>query len=180
MISLRSLVLVETELVKLGLRPVNITMGEAEIGETLTAAQQLQLHTSLRRSGLQLLRDKKEILVHRVRRVIIDFVYNDELPLARNLSVYLSDTLDYDYTYMSNVFSQRTNCTIEKFCICQRIERVKRLLLFEGQTLDEIARTMRYCNASHLSSQFRKVTGQTPSSFKHEYRDKLPTPTHCG
>jgi AraC-like DNA-binding protein len=180
MVNLRSLVLLETELIRLGHRPIDITMGEAQIPEGITVGQLLQLRAALSRHGLTLLEDKKEILVHRVRLAIFDFVYNEEQPAGKNLSAHLSDTLDYDYTYISNVFSQTTKGTIEKLYICHRIERVKRLLLFEGLTLNEIARKMHYSSPSHLSSQFRKVTGCTASEFKQEYQDKIPLPVNCG
>jgi len=179
MVNLRSLVLVEGELVRLGVRPVDIRMGEAHVLEEITPVQQKLLRSALSRGGLHLLDDKKDILVHRIRLAIMDFLHGDEVP-NQNLSAWLSDKLEYDYTYMSNTFSSATNNTIEKFYICNRIERVKQLLLYEDLTLVEIARRMRYSSPAHLSSQFKKITGRTASGFKQEYHDKLPTPAHCG
>ena len=176
---LRSLVVVETELVKLGLQPTDIAMGEADVQEKLTLTQQIRLRIALRQSGLELLENKADILVHRVRYTILDVIYSDEKPVQK-LSDYLNATLGYDYTYMSNLFSDTMKITIEKFYICHRIERVKCLLLYEGLTLTEIAEKMRYCNLSHLSSQFKKITGTTPSRFKQENRDKRPLPAHWG
>lgn len=180
MVNLQSLSLVEKELLKLGLRPVGVEMGEAEVLQNVTAEQQLKLRIALRQSGLVLLDNKQEILVHRIRRAIRDVVYNYEEPIVGNLSGFLSARLEYDYTYMSNLFSDTTGITIEKFYICHRVERAKQLLLYEALTLIEIAKIMHYSSAAHLSSQFKKVTGQTPSEFKRENRDKHPSPGNCG
>jgi len=180
MASLRSLVIVEAELVKLGLQPVDIGMGDADVLEDLTTDQHLQLRIALRQSGLELLENKLEILIQRIKYIILDIVYNFEEPPAQNLSDYLSTRLQYDYNYMSNVFSDLMNTTIERFYICHKIERVKQLLLYEGLTLTEIAKKMRYSSPAHLSSQFKKITGWTPSQFKLENRDKRPVPGNCG
>jgi AraC-like DNA-binding protein len=179
MINLRSLVLVEAELAKVGLRTVDIGMGEADIQENPTVAQEVQLRIALRQSGLELLQDKSEILIHRIKHTIRDMVCSGEVQVE-NLSVYLSNRIGYDYTYMSNIFSAVMHTTIEKFYICHKIERVKHLLLYEGVTLIEIARKMGYCSSSHLSSQFKKITGRTPSQFKLEYRDRHPERITCG
>jgi AraC-like DNA-binding protein len=178
MANLRSLVLVEAELVKIGVNAVDIGMGEADVREDLTIAQQVQLRTALRQRGLVLLENKSEILIHRIRHTIRDMVYSEEVQ-EDNLSVYLSNRIGYDYTYMSNLFSEVMGTTIEKFYICHKIERVKHLLLYEGVTLIEIARKMGYCSSSHLSSQFKKITGRTPSQFKLEYRDRHPERITC-
>lgn len=177
--NLRSLVVVESELVRLGLQPVDVAMGEANVQEDLTVPQHIRLRIALRQSGLELLEKKIDILVHRIKHLIVDVVYSEQPP-EQNLSDYLSATLGYDYTYMSNMFSDAMKITIEKFYICNRVERVKQLMLYEGLTLTEIARKMRYCNPAHLSSQFKKITGHTPSQFKRENRDKRPLPVHCG
>ena len=179
MINLRSLVLVETELAKLGLQPLDIVIGSAETLQDLTAQQQLQLRIALRQSGLELLENKIDILVHRVKYIIMDVVYSDK-PLQQNLSGILSETLGYDYTYLSNQFSIIAGTTIEKYYICHKIERVKRLLLYEGLSLTQIAEKMRYSSPSHLSSQFKKITGTTSSHFKDQNRDKRPLLADCG
>jgi AraC-like DNA-binding protein len=179
MVDLQSLVLVRAELVKLGLQPVGIAIGEADVLEELTLKQQVTLRVALRQSGLELLENKTEILVHRIERTIMDAVYNGQAPLL-NLSDYLSHRLGYDYTYMSNLFSDTKKTTIEKFYICHKIERVKQLLLYERLTLSAIAEKMHYSSLAHLSSQFKKVTGSTPSQFKQENRNKHPPPGHCG
>jgi AraC-like DNA-binding protein len=180
MVNLQSLVLVENELLKLGLRPVGIEMGQAEILQDVTTDQHLKLRIALRQSGLVLLENKQEILVHRIKRTIQEVVYNDNEPMAENLSAFLSARLEYDYTYMSNLFSDAMGITIEKFYICHKVERIKQLLLYEGLTLIEIAQKMHYCSTAHLSSQFKKVAGRTPSQFKQDNRDKHPIPGNCG
>jgi Helix-turn-helix domain len=179
MAGLRSLVLVEAELLKLGLRPIRVGMGEVDVLENLTIAQHIQLQVALRRSGLELLESKIEVLVFRIKRVVMDLVYNEE-PATQNLSVYLTTRLGYDYTYMSNLFSDVMHVTIEKFYICNKIERVKQLLLYEEFTLIEIARKVRFSSSAHLASQFKKVTGLTPSQFKRDNRDKHPERADCG
>jgi len=171
MVNLRSLLLVETELTKLGLQSVDIRMGEADVLEDPTAGQRLELRNALRRFGLELLERKNDILIHRIRRIIIDLVHSDEWP-EQNFSAYLTERLEYDYTYMSNLFSDVTKTTIEKFYIAHKIERVKQLLLYEGLTVTEIAHKLRYCSAAHLCVQFKKVTGRTPSQFKRDNRER--------
>ena len=178
MVNLQSFELIENELLKLGLRPVGIEMGEVEILQDVTTDQQLQLRIALRQSGLVLLENKREILIHRIRHTILDVIYKE--PMVENLSVFLSARLEYDYTYMSNLFSDATGITIEKFYICHKVERVKKMLLYEGLTLIEIAQKMRYCSTAHLSSQFKKITGRTTSQFKQENSSKHLLPGNCG
>lgn len=179
MVDLESLALVKAELIKLDLYPVDISIGETNILEDLTVQQLVKLRVALRHAGLELLENKTEILVHRIRQTIVEAVYNGQAPVL-NLSDYLSLKLNYDYTYMSNVFSDATGTTIEKFYICHKIERVKQLLLYEGITLSAIAEKMHYSSVAYLSSQFKKVTGITPSQFKQENRYEHPPPGHCG
>jgi len=180
MINLQSLLLVEQELLKLGVRPVEIGMGEASVDRDVTAAQEMQLRLALRQSGLELLENKQHILIHRIKRAIVEVVYSFDEPLVENLSAYLSDRLEYDYTYMSNVFSEATNITIEKFYICHKIERIKQLLLYERLTITEIAQKMHYCSPAHLSTQFKKMTGLTPSQYRRDNYDTRPVQVDCG
>ena len=154
-------------------------MGEADILGDLTIAQRLQLRYNLHQSGLELIENKLDILFYRIKQTITDIVYGEETPVE-NLSVYLSEKLGYDYTYMSNMFSDAMGITIEKFYICHKVERVKHLLLYEGLTLIEIARRMNYCSSAYLCSQFKKATGKTPSQFKQENRETRPAKAHCG
>jgi len=179
MVNLQSLQSVKFELIKLGLKPVDISMGQADVPEPITHKQQHQLGIALRRAGLELLETKADILVHRTRQAIVDIVYGDKLP-RQNLSNFLSVTLGYDYTYLSNLFSAATKITIEKYYICNKIERVKQLLLYEGLPLWQIARKMRYSSPSHLSNQFKKVTGSTPTHFRNQHHDSYLLPGFCG
>ncbi len=179
MVNLQSLQSVKTELVKLGLVAVDISMGEADVLDALTHKQQQQLTIALRQAGLELLESKADILVHRVRQTIIHIIYDDK-PLQQNLSDFLSVTLGYDYTYLSNLFSATTRIMIEKYYICNRIERVKQLLIYEDLPLKEIVQRMRYSSPSHLSNQFKKITGNSPSDYKALHRDKQLIPADCG
>jgi AraC-like DNA-binding protein len=115
---------------------------------------------------LELLEDKKLILIEQTKTLIIKLIYHSDEPLVKNLSVYLSDKLHYDYTYMANLFSNQLGVTIEKFYICHKVERVKELLIYQELTLTDIAFKLHYSSVAHLSAQFKKVTGLTPSLFK--------------
>lgn len=157
---------VKDELKKLGLNYVIVELGEADILENMTTEQHDQLKTGLLRSGLELMDDKKSVLIQRVKNVIIELVHYSEEPLKVNLSEYLSQKLDHDYTYLANLFSEVQGTTIEKFFIAHKIERVKELLVYDELNLTEIAYLMHYSSVSHLSMQFKKVTGLTPSHFK--------------
>ena len=168
MVNLRSQVIVKDELIRLGLHPLSVDRGVADIRESLVRVQHQELRLALADAGFELLEDKKDILIQQIKNIIIEVVYFTEEPLMYNLSGYLSTRLDHDYTYMSNLFSERLDTTIEKFYICHKIERVKDLLLYEGLTLTEIAHKMHYSSLAHLSSQFKKVTGLTTSQFRQQ------------
>lgn len=157
---------VKDELTKLGLHYVAVELGEAEIIENITAVQHGQVKLALLKSGLELMDDKKSVLIQKIKSVIIDLVHYSEEPLTNNLSVYLSQKLNHDYTYLANLFSEVQHITIEKFFISHKIERVKELLVYNELNLTEIACNMHYSSVAHLSTQFKKVTGLTPSHFK--------------
>ena len=157
---------VENELIRLGLHLRYVDLGIADIEETLSIAQQQQVRSALRKTGLELLDDKKSILVQKIINTIRDVVRLSDEPLVYNLSVHLSSMLGHDYTYMSNLFSEKLGTTIEKFYIVRKIERVKELLIEDELTLTAIAYKMHYSSVAHLSSQFKKVTSLTPSRFK--------------
>jgi AraC-like DNA-binding protein len=157
---------VKSALDKLGLQYGVVDLGEVEIQENLTDDQRNRLKYSLLKSGLELMDDKKAILVERIKNVIIEMVhYEDELPKT-NFSDYLSEKLDYNYTYLASLFSETKGITIEQFMILHKIEKVKELLLYDELTLSEIAWKLHYSSVAHLSHQFKKVTGLTPSYFK--------------
>lgn len=151
---------------KLGLHYRTVQLGEADIIEDLTPEQWDQLRSELLRSGLELLSDKRSVLIQKIKTCIVELVHYAEEPVTVNLSEYLSLKLDYDYTYLANLFSEVQGITIEKFFIAHKIERVKELLVYNELTLTEIARNMNYSSVAYLSTQFRKVTGLTPSYFK--------------
>jgi YesN/AraC family two-component response regulator len=166
MVCIRCKMVVKSELEKLGLRYVVVELGEVELLEEMTAEQHDAFKTAIFRSGLELLDDKKSVLIQKIKNVIVDLVHYSEEPLSVNLSEYLSKKLNHDYTYLANLFSEVTGLTIEKFFIIHKIERVKELLVYNELTLTEIAYKMHYSSVSHISFQFKKITGLTPSHFK--------------
>ena len=157
--------LVKDELKKLGLHYI-VNMGEADIMEDITPEQREQIRFALRQSGLELMDDRKAVLIERIKTVIIEMVhYTDELPKT-NFSDHLSQKLNHDYTYLANLFSEVEGTTIEKFIISHKIERVKELIIYDEFNLTEIAWMMHYSSVAHLSNQFKKITGLSPSHFK--------------
>ena len=166
MVSLRCKLMVKEELKKLGLHYVIVDLGKVEILEDIAEEKFLELRRNLAKSGLILLDDKKAILIERIKNVIVEMVHYSEEPLVVNFSVFLSEKLKHDYTYMANLFSEVQGTTIEKFIIAHKIERVKELLVYNELNLTEIAYQMHYSSVAHLSAQFKKVTGLTPSHFK--------------
>jgi AraC-like DNA-binding protein len=166
MVCFRCKVVVKTELEKLGIQHVVVELGEAEVLGIISAGQVEQLRAALLTSGLELMDDKKSVLIQKIKNIIIDLVHNSEEPLVIKLSEYLSQKLNYDYTYLANLFSEVQGSTIERFYITHKIERVKELLVYNELTLTEIAYKMHYSSVAHLSTQFKKLTGLTPSHFK--------------
>jgi AraC-like DNA-binding protein len=166
MVCIRCKIVVKEELTKLGLHYVYVELGEVEIQENISTEQLDQFRAALLKSGLLLMDDKKSVLIQRIKNVIIELVHYSEEPLSVNFSDYLSQKLDHDYTYLANLFSEVQGTTIEKFLIVHKIERVKELLVYDELTLTEIAYRMHYSSVAHLSAQFKKITGLTPSHFK--------------
>jgi AraC-like DNA-binding protein len=166
MVSLRCKMVVKSELEKLGLHYVVVDLGKVEIKETITAEQREQLKIALLKSGLELMDDKKAILIEKIKNVIIEMVHYSEEPLKINFSDYLCEKLNYDYTYLANLFSEVTGITIEHYIIAHKIERVKELLIYDELNLTEISYRLNYSSVAHLSNQFKKVTGLTPTFFK--------------
>ena len=158
--------IVKEELKHLGLNYVIVDLGMVEILEDITPLQREQLKTNLLRSGLELLEDKKSILIDKIKNVIIEMIhYADELP-KETYSEYISSKLGYDYTYLSNIFSEVKGTTIQQYIIVHKIERVKELLLYNELNLTEISYLLNYSSVAHLSNQFKKITGLSPSFFK--------------
>ena len=150
-----------------------VELGEVNIVGNLSPEQRNTLKTSLLKSGLELLEDKKSILIEKIKNIVVEMVhYSDEAPLL-NFSAYLSEKLNYDYNYLSNLFSEVKGITIEHFIIAHKIERAKELLIYNELTLTEIAEKLHYSNVAHLSNQFKKVTGLTPTFFKKMKHKRL-------
>lgn len=166
MVSLRCKMIVKEELAKLGLQYVVVDLGVVEVLGDITEDQREQLKVNLLRSGLELLDDKKSILIEKIKNVITEMIhYTDEIPKV-NYSEYISEKLNYDYTYLSNIFSEVKGITIQHYIIINKIERVKELLLYDELNLTEISYKLHYSSVAHLSNQFKKITGLTPSFFK--------------
>jgi YesN/AraC family two-component response regulator len=176
MVCIRCQIVVKYELEKLGLHHTKVELGETEIMEELTEEQRETLSNSLKDIGLELLDDKKNIMVEQIKNIIIELVHYNEDQIKTNLSDYLSEKLNHNYTYLSNLFSEVKGVTIEKFYLNNKIERVKELLVYDELNLTEIAWKMHYSSVAHLSNQFKKMTGLTPSHFKNLKRKERPSP----
>jgi len=160
---------------KLGLQLVSIDIGEIEVGEILSAQQYEKLKESLHQNDFEMISGKENILTEKIKNVVIEMIhYSDEMPVIK-YSSYISSKLKTNYTYLSKIFSRVKNVTIEHFIILHKIERVKQLLLFNDLTLSEIAWKLHYSSTAHLSAQFKKITGITPSLFKKlKYKNLVP------
>jgi len=176
MVSLRCKMVVKAELEKLKINHTIVELGEVEIMNDLSIEKHTQLKDSLLKSGLELMDDKRAILVERIKNIIVEMVhYTDELPKV-NISNFLSEKLKYPYSHLANLFSEVKGTTIEHFIIMHKIERVKELIIYDELNLTEIAYKLHYSSVAHLSTQFKKVTGLTPSFFKalkHKKRTAL-------
>ncbi len=175
MVSNRCKLAVKEELIKLGLHFIVVELGEVEVMEKLSAEQREQLKTALHDSGFELMDDKRSVLIEKIKTVIIEMVhYTDEM-IKINFSHYLSAKLNHDYTYLANLFSEVQGTTIEQFIISHKIERIKELIIYGELNITEIAWKMNYSSVAHLSNQFKKVTGLSPSHFK-KLKDKRRSP----
>ncbi|MDP4209664.1 MAG: helix-turn-helix transcriptional regulator [Bacteroidota bacterium] len=167
MVCIRCKTVVKSELEKLGLHYVTVDLGEADVIEDISTEQLNHLSIALKKNGLELMDDKKSILVEKIKTIIIELVHYTDEQIKINLSDYLSEKLNYDYTYLANLFSEVKGTTIEKFYLTHKIEKVKELLVYDELTLTEIADKLHYSSVAHLSNQFKKMTGLTPSYFKN-------------
>ena len=166
MVSLRCKMIVKSLLDDIGVHNTVVELGEVELRKELSSRQQQHLKTGLLKYGLELMEDKKSILIEKIKTIIIEMIhYSDEPPMF-NFSAYLSEKLNYDYNYLSSLFSEVKGTTIEHYIISHKIERAKEMLIYDALTLTEIAARLHYSNVAHLSNQFKKVTGLTPSFFK--------------
>ncbi len=167
MVCRRCIMAVETELKKLNLKPVSVILGEAIIEGDINTDVLSKLNKNLQNIGFELIDDRKSQLIEMVKTEIINLIhYNKETDGPINYSVHLSKVLGLDYSYISNLFSSVTGTTIEKYIILQRIEKVKELLIYNKLTLSEIAWQTGYSSVQHLSNQFKKIIGLSPSTYK--------------
>ncbi|MBK6444634.1 MAG: helix-turn-helix transcriptional regulator [Bacteroidetes bacterium] len=171
MLSNRCKIAVKDELKSLGLHFIIVDLGEIEIMENISAEQREKLKVGLMRSGLELMDDKKGELIERIKSAISEMVLEMDDSFKVNFSDYLSTKLNQEYTPMANLFSEMQGITIEKYIIVQKIERVKEMMIYQELKISEIALKMNYSSVAHLSNQFKKVTGLSPTHFK-EMKDK--------
>lgn len=166
MVCIRCKMIVKEELKKLSLPNAVVKLGEVEIAGTITDGKLNELRIVLLTFGLELLDDKKSILIAKIKKVIVELIHYEDEPLKINFSTYLSKKLSYEYTYMANLFSEVEGINVEHYMISHKIERVKELLVYDGLSLTAISYKLNYSSVAHLCNQFKKITGQTPSHFK--------------
>lgn len=170
----RCKMVVKAEFEKLGLQTVSVELGEVELQNTITESQKKELLNHLHPLGFDLIDDKKSKTIEKIKTLIIDLVHHKNNELKTNLSEYLAENLNQDYNSLSNLFSEVENTTIEKYFISQKIEKVKELIIYNELSLSEIADILNYSNVAHLSNQFKKVTGFTPTYFKQlKYKKRI-------
>ncbi len=166
MVCVRCKMAVQSVLESLNIKYLKIELGKVSLTSDLSLSDQKLLDSALKVYELELMDDKRKILVERIKTLIIELFHGSQAELEHKFSVHLSKQLHYDYTYLSNVFSELEGITIEKYFILTRIERVKELIFYDRLTITEISHRLNYSSASHLCLQFKKVTGQTPIMFK--------------
>jgi AraC-like DNA-binding protein len=166
MVSQRCKMMVKTELNKLGLNYVVVELGMAEIMEEITPEQREELRVNLKKSGLELLDDKRSTLVEKIKYVITELIDYDDEEQKASYTEFISQKMGYDYTYLANIFSEVNGVTIQQFIILNKVERVKEMLIYDELSLTEIAYRLNYSSSAHLANQFKKITGLTPSYFK--------------
>ena len=175
MVSNRCKMLVKEVLKALDLHFIIVDLGEVEILEQISAEQRMQLKENLLQAGLELMDDKKGILIEKIKNAVIEMIHHTDEIIKIKFSDHLSEKLGHDYTYMANLFSEVQGTTIEQFVIRHKIERIKELILYGELNMTEIAWKMHYSSVAHLSNQFKKVTGLTPTHFKR-LKNKLRSP----
>ena len=175
MVSARCKIAVKEALKKQGLHFVVVDLGEVDIMETISNEQRELLKADLLVSGLELMDDKKAILIEKIKNIIVQMVHHSDEMIKVNFSDFLSEKLNHDYTYMANLFSEVQGTTIEQYIIANKVERIKELIIYGELNITEIAWKMNYSSVAHLSNQFKKVTGLSPSHFK-QLKDKRRSP----
>lgn len=175
MVSARCKAAVKEVLKKLNLHFIMVDLGEIDIMETLTPLQRIELKSELQKSGLELMDDKRAILIEKIKNAVVEMVHHTDEMIKVNFSDYLAEKLNHDYTYLANLFSETQGTTIEQFVISHKVERIKELIIYGELNITEIAWKMNYSSVAHLSNQFKKVTGLTPTHFK-QLKDKRRQP----
>lgn len=175
MVSNRCKMAVKEELKKLHLHFIFVDLGEVEIMEDISEEKLRQLKIALLATGLELMDDKRAILIEKIKNIIIEMVHHNNEEIKTNFSDFLSEKLNYDYTYLANLFSEVQGTTIAQFIIAHKIERIKELIIYDELSISEIAWKMNYSSVAHLSNQFKKITGLTPSHFK-QLKEKRRSP----
>jgi AraC-like DNA-binding protein len=160
---------------KLGRHFILVELGEVDIMEELSSDQREQLKMALLGQGFEVIDDKRSVLIEKIKHVVIEMVHNMDEPIKMKFSNYLSGKLSHDYTYMANLFSEIQGITIGQFIISLKIERIKELIIYDELNISEIAWKMNYSSVAHLSNQFKKTTGLTPSHFK-QLKDRRRSP----
>lgn len=173
MVSLRCEMIVKQELEKLGLECIHVRLGTVEIKKEITDSQKEQFRKNLKVYGLELLDNQRNIIIEKIKTVIIEMIHYAEEQPKMNYSDYISEKLGYNYTYLANTFSEVKGMTIQRYIIINKIERVKELLMYDELNLTEISYKLHYSSVAHLSNQFKKITGLTPSHFKEMKEKRL-------
>lgn len=164
MVCNRCIMVVKDIITKAGLHPVNVSLGDVELNEQPSTAQLQKINNELEQVGFEVLTDQKKQLIEKIKSTVINYLQQEDN--QDNFSEILSSALHKDYSYLSKLFSEAEGTTIEKYLIDQKIEKVKELLAYGELTLSEIAFRLGYSSVAHLSTQFRKITGFTPSDFR--------------
>ncbi len=168
----RCIMVVQDFLQQMGLSVKNIQLGDVEIETGLTPEQKIFIKEKLESLGFELIDDRKNRMIEKIKSIIIHLVHHQDNQIKYNLSEILFQELNHDYSYLSSLFSEAENTTIEKFFIAQKIERIKELLVYDELTLSEISDLLNYSSVSYLSNQFKKTTGMTPTQFKNSHEKK--------
>ncbi len=166
MVCNRCKMVVQSELEKLGYKPTHVSLGEVLLERELSDPEKANINKTLQQVGFSIIDDKKSRLIEKIKTSIVELVHQNNNQLKTNLSDYLSSILHHDYKYITTLFTEVEGTTIEKYFIAQKIERVKELLVYDEYSLSEIANQLNYSSVAHLSTQFKRVTGLTPSHFK--------------
>ena len=172
MVCSRCVMVVRSELEKLGFPVKEVSLGEATFEKKISDKQKEKISKAFLPLGFEIIDDKRSRLIEKIKNIIIDVVHHQDAEMTQNLSEVLSKELHHDYNYLSKLFSEVEGVTIEKYFIAQKIEKVKELLVYDELSLSEIAFRLNYSSVAYLSNQFKKVTGLTPSHFRKVKADK--------